>query len=172
MNATPRFPHRQPRQFPVVPTLVLTLGLFLAAFIGQAGGQEVDDGKVIRDRVRQIGDQVELRWADYEAKLNAILKTRRVEEQAFVNLVLEYVRAGKIPVPMLESSFLWVLSKRPGTKYPFIYFERVLRQQGALAGIDIPPFDYAIYSDSRYRSNMISRPLGISGSHGFSSNRR
>jgi hypothetical protein len=91
-------------------------------------------------------DEVELRFADYEKRLNAILKTRRLEEQQFVNEVLQKVRAGELPVPLMESSFMWVLKNRPDTPYPFIYFERVLRLQAGLAEVEIPEFDYEVYS--------------------------
>lgn len=90
--------------------------------------------------------EVELRFADYEARLKALLKVRRLEEDRFVSDVMLLVRSGGIPVPMLESSFLWVRNNRPETDYPFVYFERVLRKQGELAEITIPPFDYSVYS--------------------------
>jgi len=90
-------------------------------------------------------DEVELRFRDYEAKIQALLKTRLNEEKAFVTLVMEKVRAGEIPEKMVETSYKWVLNKHPDTNYPFIYFERVLRIQGDKVGIEIPPFDYEVY---------------------------
>ncbi|MFO0455895.1 MAG: hypothetical protein ACK5Z0_07775 [Planctomycetota bacterium] len=90
-------------------------------------------------------DEVELRFRDYEAKIQAILKTRLNEEKAFVTSVMEKVRAGEIPEKMVETSYKWVLNKHPDTNYPFVYFERVLRIQGDKAGIEIPPFDYEVY---------------------------
>jgi len=90
-------------------------------------------------------DEVELRFRDYEAKIQALLKTRLSEEKAFVTLVMEKVRAGEIPEKMVETSYKWVLNKHPDTNYPFIYFERVLRIQGDKVGIEIPPFDYEVY---------------------------
>lgn len=91
------------------------------------------------------GDEVEIRFRDYEAKIQAILKTRLNEEKAFVTSVMEKVRAGEIPEKMVETSYKWVLNKHPDTNYPFVYFERVLRIQGDKAGIEIPPFDYEVY---------------------------
>ena len=90
-------------------------------------------------------DPVELRFQDYEAKIQALLKTRLPEEKAFVSAVMTKVRAGEIPEKMVESSFKWVLNKHPDTNYPFVYFERVLRIQGEKAEIEIPPFDYEVY---------------------------
>jgi hypothetical protein len=90
-------------------------------------------------------DEVELRFRDYEAKIQAIVKTRLNEEKAFVSSVMEKVRAGEIPEKMVETSYKWVLNKHPDSNYPFVYFERVLRIQGDKAGIEIPPFDYEVY---------------------------
>jgi len=131
--------------------LFLVLAAILAAWSpNPAAGQGANDPQ-------QAQDEVELRFADYEAKLNAILKTRRNEEKEFVAAVLTKVRAGEIPVPMMESSFLWVINNRPDTKYPFVYFERVLRVQAKLAKVEIPEFDYQVYSErnnsQRTRSN-------------------
>lgn len=90
-------------------------------------------------------DPVELRFEDYEAKIQALLKTRLPEEKAFVSAVMAKVRAGEIPEKMVETSFKWVLNKHPETNNPFLYFERVLRIQGNKAEIEIPPFDYDVY---------------------------
>lgn len=90
-------------------------------------------------------DPVELRFKDYEAKIQALLKTRLPEEKAFVSAVMAKVRAGEIPEKMVETSFKWVLNKHPDTNYPFVYFERVLRIQGEKVEIEIPPFDYEVY---------------------------
>ena len=75
----------------------------------------------------------------------AVLKTRLNEEKAFVTAVMDKVRSGEIPEKLVETSYKWVLNRRPDTNYPFVYFERVLRLQGDKAGIVIPPFDYDAY---------------------------
>lgn len=87
-------------------------------------------------------------FVEYERQLNAILKTRRDEEKRFVEQVVRQVRLGNIPSKLVSTSFGWVRNKRPGTKYPFIYFERVLRLQAQSAnlGNQIPAFDMSIYS--------------------------
>lgn len=88
--------------------------------------------------------------AEYERKLNAILKTRLNEEKIFVTRVVEKVRVGILPSKLIQTSYLWARNKRPGTKYPFIYFERILRLQADKIGLgdEVPPFDFAIYSQS------------------------
>lgn len=94
-----------------------------------------------------IGQEVELRFEDYEQRLNAILKTRRDEEREFVERVVNKVKDGSIPERLVETSFKWVQNKRPNTNYPFVYFERVLRIQAKRLELErhIPAFDYDIY---------------------------
>jgi hypothetical protein len=112
-------------------------------FVGQPGEGWAQE--VTTTSAAASDDEVELRFRDYEAKIQALLKTRLNEEKAFVSLVMEKVRAGEIPEKMVETSYKWVLNKHPDTNYPFVYFERVLRIQGDKAGIEIPPFDYEVY---------------------------
>jgi len=89
-------------------------------------------------------------FTEYEQQLNSLLRTRRNEEQAFISAVVTQVRLGRIPSRLISTSYGWVRTKRPGTNYPFIYFERVLRLQAEAAnlGAEIPRFDLSIYSES------------------------
>lgn len=88
-------------------------------------------------------------FLEYERQLNAMLKTRRDEEKEFVGLVVNQIRLGRIPSKLASTSFEWVRNKRPTTKYPFIYFERVLRLQAERLELEdeIPLFDLSIYSE-------------------------
>lgn len=89
-------------------------------------------------------------FVEYERQLNALLKTRRDEEQLFIAGVVRQVREGNIPSKLVSTSYSWVRTKRPNTNYPFIYFERVLRLQAQAAGLEdeIPVFDLSIYSSA------------------------
>ena len=91
--------------------------------------------------------EVDLRFEEYEELLNGLLRTRRDEEKAFVAVVLDRVQDGSIPERLVETSYKWVLNKRPNTNYPFVYFERVLRIQATQLELNqfIPEFDYEIY---------------------------
>ncbi len=93
----------------------------------------------------ESSQETKLRFADYEERLNALLKTRRDEEKKFVSDVMKMVIEGELPERLIETSYKWVVNKRPDTNYPFIYFERVLRIQAKLVKIEIPAFDYDIY---------------------------
>lgn len=94
-----------------------------------------------------VAQEVDLRFERYEELLNGLLKTRRDEEKEFVAGVMAQVRAGTIPERLVETSYKWVLNKRPDTNYPFVYFERVLRIQATELGIGntIPAFDFEVY---------------------------
>ncbi len=80
----------------------------------------------------------------YEQKLNAILKTRSDQERLFIAQLVANVRTGTVPLTLVSTSFQWVRENRPLTKYPFIYFEKVLRLQADRIGVvaAIPPFDF------------------------------
>lgn len=98
-------------------------------------------------------DALDTRFSDYEARLNAILKTRHNEEKQFVTGVLAMVRAGTLPERLIETSYKWVMNKRPDTNYPFVYFEKVLRVQASILEIELPAFDYEIYENRVFRSD-------------------
>ena len=89
-------------------------------------------------------------FEEYEKKINAILLTRRDEEKIFVAKVVEQVRLKRIPAKLVDVSYQWAGKNRPQTKYPFIYFERVLRLQAKKLRLEkeIPPFDFSIYGSA------------------------
>jgi len=86
------------------------------------------------------------RLIEYERQLNSILRTRRVEERAFISQLVAQIEAGAVSTELVQTSFRWVKKKRPLTPFPFLYFERVVRiiatQQGI--GDQIPPFDSSV----------------------------
>ncbi|MDE0934866.1 MAG: hypothetical protein OSA89_03060 [Mariniblastus sp.] len=98
-------------------------------------------------------------FAEYERKLNALLKTRADEEKKFVNQIVMQVKLGKIPSRLVSTSYQWGRTKRPNTNYPFIYFEKVIRIQAKAMKLEkeIPAFDYSIYkSDGQSKSGSKS----------------
>ncbi len=104
--------------------------LFMLLSGGNCCGQEFSD----------------LSFVELEKQLNAILKTRRDEEKAYVARIVLLVKEEAIPRQLVNASFKYVINKRPGTKYPFVYFVRVLQFLGARDEIEIPAFDFRIYS--------------------------
>ena len=124
----------------------------VASCHGQVTG--VDTGAILDLATASQSDTFEdsstvrTQFIEFERQLNAILKTRRDEEKEFVGQVVNQIRLGLIPSKLVTTSFKWVRNKRPTTKYPFIYFERVLRLQAERLGMEdeIPPFDFSIYS--------------------------
>ena len=93
----------------------------------------------------------------YEKQVNAILKTRLPAEKKFVSELMIEVGKKEIPKSLIDTSFKWVLNKRPNTNYPFVYFERVIRLQGKKLGYKIPSFNYKAYSLNRYNYDRYRR---------------
>ena len=91
-------------------------------------------------------DFEDLTLVQLERQLNAILKTRRPEEKAFVKEVVKGIEDETIPRRLVNISFKYVRNKRPYTRYPFVYFVRVLQIVGAKEEVTIPKFDFKIFS--------------------------
>ena len=124
----------------------VAITLFSMLFVSSAVGQQTETVNFAKFNPAQS--------AEYEKQLNAILKTRRDEEKKFVRELVVKVRDGAIPARLVSTSFQWVRNKRPTTRYPFVYFERVLRLQAKQLRIQqhVPPFDYRIYSNTLSRN--------------------
>ncbi|MEM9413735.1 MAG: hypothetical protein AAGA30_21685 [Planctomycetota bacterium] len=91
----------------------------------------------------------ELSLDQLEIQLNAILKTRIPEEKTFISETIKLVRDEKLPRKLVNTSFKYVTKKRPLTKYPFVYFVRVLQFQATRDNVEAPKFDFKIYSQRR-----------------------
>ena len=115
---------------------------------------------VAQSDVPEDSSAVRTQFIEFERQLNAILKTRRDEEKEFVGQVVNQIRLGAIPSKLVTTSFKWTRNKRPNTKYPFIYFERVLRLQAERLGMEdeIPPFDFSIYSGIPEVNTTVAAP--------------
>ena len=112
-------------------------------------------GVVCQDTSAQSFDDLDL--VAYEKQVNAILKTRLPAEKRFVTELMAEIAKKEIPRSLVDTSFKWVLNRRPNTNYPFVYFERVIRLQGKRLGYKIPPFDYKVYSLNRYNHDRYRR---------------
>lgn len=84
----------------------------------------------------------------YEQQLNAVLQTRLDEEKEFVAAVMELVKDGELPQTVVDNAFVWVRTHRGLSHRGFVYFERVLRLQADKLKIEIPEFDYQVYSST------------------------
>ena len=67
------------------------------------------------------------------------------------------IQQDQWPKQLVDSSWQWVRTKRPGTNSPFVYFERVLRLRAQKAGFLIPPFDDRIYSLSKSQRELLQQ---------------
>lgn len=134
----------------ILPVAILfaAIAYWAAPSYGQVGSVATDIAETASSDVPEDSAVVKARFIEYERQLNAMLKTRRDEEKLFVAEVVNQIRLKKIPSKLVSTSFEWVRNKRPDTKYPFVYFERVLRLQAKRLqlGQEIPKFNYRIYS--------------------------
>ena len=101
----------------------------------------------------------ELTLQQLEKQLNAILKTRRDEEKAYVAGIVKLVGENKIPKKLVLTSFKYVRNKRAQSNAPFVYFVQVLRFLGAREKVAIPKFDFSIYNLSP-RQSAARKPTG------------
>jgi hypothetical protein len=80
--------------------------------------------------------------------LRSVLKCRRPEEFAYVNLVTAKVNSGELPVALVLSMMDWarkrsrqeVQNHRRNTDIPFPYFQEGLRLRAAEIGVSLPAF--------------------------------
>jgi hypothetical protein len=84
--------------------------------------------------------------------LRSVLKCRRPEEFAYVNLVTAKVDAGQLPVALVLSMMQWarkrsrqeVENHRRKTDIPFPYFQQGMHLRAAEIGVDLPKFTTVI----------------------------
>ncbi|MEM9941338.1 MAG: hypothetical protein AAF939_07075 [Planctomycetota bacterium] len=106
---------------------------------------------------------------EYERQLNAILKTSRDEERIFIAQLVIKIREGKIPSKLANTSFQWIMQKRPDTNYRFIYFVKVLQLQARAINVDdqVPPFDFSVYTAEGQRTGSQIQSSGQNASSRF-----
>lgn len=60
-------------------------------------------------------------------RLKTGLRVKAPPDVAFVELVAQRVREGRLPEKLVDSTYLWAVSR--GRKYPFPAFQHVIRLQ-------------------------------------------
>jgi hypothetical protein len=98
---------------------------------------------------RAMADQQQ---ANLNETLRSILKCRRPEEFAYVNLVTQKVDQGELPLALVLSMMQWARKRarqeidagRRKTDIPFPYFQQGLKLRAAEIGVDLPAFDVQI----------------------------
>jgi len=107
--------------------------LVWALFIGFSGLVPARAGAEIKTDTGPTAIKV----AELQDLLEKGLKARRPEEFQFIGKVVAMVKNDKLPVRIVLETFHWVRKNRPKAKSLIIYFERVLRDRAAKAGIVI-----------------------------------
>lgn len=88
-------------------------------------------------------------FQQYESALQAVLKTRYPEEKQYVTSVVYLIQTEKLPKHVVDSAWAWVRKNRPTTRYPFVYFERVLYLEAEKLKLKVPEFDRELYTRSQ-----------------------
>ena len=143
--------------------LILIGGLLVSTHASY--GQEKEIKAALETDIKQLSEmplddllkQLDEIWAKYEQQLRAVVEARLVEEREFVAQVTLLIQQDQLPKQLVDSSWQWVRTKRPGTNSPFVYFERVLRLRAEKAGFLIPPFDDRIYSLSKSQRELLQQ---------------
>lgn len=75
--------------------------------------------------------------AGLKQQLESGLKARRPQEFAFIATVVEMVSNDHLPLDLVMSTFLWTRQNPQAKEYPFVYFQRALRERAKKLGITV-----------------------------------
>lgn len=89
------------------------------------------------DKASLEAQTVEANVADLQQQLESGLKVRRPEEFAFIGKVVTMVGNDTLPLDLVISTFLWTRKNPKAREYPFVYFQRALRERAKKLGIDV-----------------------------------
>jgi hypothetical protein len=73
--------------------------------------------------------------ADLEQTLKSGLRARRQLEFDFIHQVVLKVKAKELPADLVQSTFQW--ARKRGSRYPYPYFERGMRERAQRLGVDL-----------------------------------
>lgn len=73
--------------------------------------------------------------ADLADRLATGLRVKAPADVAFCDQVADLVRAGRLPVELVDSTYTWAISR--GRKYPFPAFEHALRLKASKLGVSL-----------------------------------
>jgi len=102
----------------------LLLAMIVLGLTGSAGLGRADTPAIDRGDVATLAD-----------RLKNGLRVKAPRDVAFVEVVAERVREGRLPGKLVDSTYLWAV--RRGKKYPFPAFERVIRLQADKLGVPL-----------------------------------
>ena len=105
---------------------LLLLATILGHFAGNVWSEAPGDGPVDQGRIAGLQQQLE----------NG-LQARLPREFKFIARVVQMVQQGALPLPLVQSTFVWARRQVTSKKYPFPYFERALRIRAKKIGVEI-----------------------------------
>lgn len=101
---------------------VLLAPLSVVAHVGRAVAAEAEAGN----------DGGEVSLLD---RLKTGLRVKDPRDVRFVELIAQRVREGRLPAKIVDSTYLWAVSR--GKKYPFPAFEHVIRLQAERLNVSL-----------------------------------
>jgi len=99
----------------------VALALLVAA---PAVGIAADPPSAVRSSIPTLAD-----------RLKTGLRVQAPADVAFCDAVATHVRTGRLPGPLVDSTFLWATQR--GKKYPFPAFAHVMRMKAAKLGVPL-----------------------------------
>lgn len=66
------------------------------------------------------------------------LRARTDTERYYVEEVVRFVHEGKLPVKLVDSTFLWVRKNKANNNYPIFYFKRILEYRAKTLNLEVP----------------------------------
>jgi len=105
----------------VSAAFTIMLGLAIAA---RAPAVAAEPPAVARSSIPTLAD-----------RLKTGLRVQAPADVAFCDAVAAQVRAGRLPAPLVDSTFFWATQR--GKKYPFPAFAHVMRIKAAKLGVPL-----------------------------------
>jgi hypothetical protein len=99
-------------------------GVIVGAAVSLGWGRLADDVQAQTDGKVSLRD-----------RLQAGLLTRRPEEKAFVDHIVDLVEQQQLPLDLVLSTYRWSVKQRPD--FPFPYFQEAIRRRAAAIGVTV-----------------------------------
>jgi len=108
----------------LIPLLFMLIGMIAANKLMSA------DSSVDVESARGV--------ATLKERLMSGLRARTDAEKDYVQEVVNYVQEGKLPIKLVDSTFLWVRKNKATNNYPIFYFKRILELRAKTLNLEVP----------------------------------
>ena len=80
---------------------------------------------------------IEANVAGLQQQLVSGLKVTRKDDLAYIEKVVVMVSNDDLPLELVKATFQWTRQNPKAKKYPFVYFQRALRERAKKLGITV-----------------------------------